>query len=161
MRIDRILILTLAATAADGLLAGASLDQSIKQLPARHRIGVKAYSAYSQAADLEAGVAWYGVLGVNAPLLTIAAAVMGWRQQISSRQAQLLSVAAGLAIAHSLVTTQAAPTNFSQRRVADNEEALTRVFNRFERWQALRAALQVLNFGVMLWALVASVQAAD
>ena len=75
--------------------------------------------------------------------------------------AQLLSVAAGLAPAHSLVTTQAAPTNFSQWRVADDEEALTRVFNRFERWQALRAALQVLNFGVMLWALVVSVQAAD
>jgi hypothetical protein len=47
MRIDWILILTLAATAADGRLAGASLDQSIKQLPARQRIGVKAYSAYS------------------------------------------------------------------------------------------------------------------
>ena len=79
MRIDWILILTLAATAADGRLAGASLDQSIKQLPARQRIGVKAYSAYSQAADLGAGVAWYGILGVSAPLLMIAVAVMGWR----------------------------------------------------------------------------------
>lgn len=33
------------ATAVDGLLAGASLDQSIKQLPARQRIGVLAFSA--------------------------------------------------------------------------------------------------------------------
>jgi hypothetical protein len=48
------------------------------------------------------------------------------------------------------VTTQAAPTNFSQRRVAKDEVALARVFDRFERWQTPRAALQVLNFGAML-----------
>jgi hypothetical protein len=35
--------LILAATAADGLLVGASLDQSIKQLPACHKIGLVAY----------------------------------------------------------------------------------------------------------------------
>jgi hypothetical protein len=42
--------LALAAVAAltAGLLAGASLDQSIKQLPARHRIGVEAFAAYSR-----------------------------------------------------------------------------------------------------------------
>ena len=55
---------------------------------------------------------------------------------------------------HSLVTTQAAPTNFSQRWVAKDEATLARVFDRFERWQTLRAVVQVLNFGAMLWALV-------
>ena len=45
MKLDRTTsALVLAATAADGLLAGASLDQSIKQLPARHRIGAVAES---------------------------------------------------------------------------------------------------------------------
>jgi len=44
------------ATAVDGVLAGASLDQSIKQLPARHRIGVLAFSAYSRASDQANGV---------------------------------------------------------------------------------------------------------
>lgn len=39
MTTDPTLVLALAATAADGLLAGASLDQSLKQLPARHRLG--------------------------------------------------------------------------------------------------------------------------
>ena len=51
--------LLVAATAADGLLAGASLDQSIKQLPARHRMGVIAFSAYSRASDLGPGIIWY------------------------------------------------------------------------------------------------------
>jgi hypothetical protein len=148
-------ILIIAATAADGLLAGASLDQSIKQLPARHKIGPVAYSEYSRASDLGPGILWYAILGVGAAVLTIAAALAAFVEGAPSASATPLYVAAGLAVLHSLVTTQAAPTNFSQRRVANDEAALARVFDRFERWQTLRAALQVLNFGAMLWALVA------
>jgi hypothetical protein len=39
------LLLLGLATAVDGLLAGASLDQSIKQLPARHWIGMRPFCA--------------------------------------------------------------------------------------------------------------------
>src|SRR6266498_4342213 len=72
-----LLVLLLAAAGANGLLAGASLDQSIKQLPARHRIGVLAFARYSQAADLANGVAWYAILGVGTALLTLTAAAAG------------------------------------------------------------------------------------
>jgi hypothetical protein len=154
MSLDITFVLIVAATAADGLLAGASLDQSIKQLPARHKIGPVAYSAYSRASDLGPGILWYAILGVGAAVLTIAAAVAAFLEGVPSGAATPLYVAAGLAVLHSLVTTQAAPTNFSQRRVAKDEAALGRVFDRFERWQTLRAALQVLNFGAMLWAVV-------
>ncbi len=75
MPLDITFVLILAATAADGLLAGASFDQSIKQLPARHKIGLVAYSEYSRTSDLGPGIIWYGILGVGAALLTIAAAV--------------------------------------------------------------------------------------
>jgi hypothetical protein len=78
---------------------------------------------------------------------------------VPSATATPLYVAAGLAVLHSLATMQAAPTNFSQRRVAKDERALVRVFDRFERWQTLLAVVQVLNFGAMLWALVAYVSA--
>ena len=159
MPLSLTLILILAATAADGLLAGASLDQSIKQLPARRKIGLVAYSEYSRAADLGPGILWYGVLGIGAALLTIAAAVAAFFVGMTPAIAAPLYVAAALAVLHSFATTQAAPTNFSQRRVAGDEDALARVFDRFERWQTLRAVLQVLNFGVMLWALVAFVSA--
>jgi hypothetical protein len=152
-------VLIVAATAADGLLAGASLDQSIKQLPARHKIGPVAYSEYSRASDLGPGILWYAILGVGAAVLTIAAAVAAFFEGVPPASAVPLYVAAGLAVLHSLATTQAAPTNFSQRRVAKDEAALARVFDRFERWQTLRAALQVLTFGAMLWALIASVSA--
>ncbi len=80
-------ILILAATAADGLLAGASLDQSIKQLPARHKIGLVAYSEYSRASDLGPGILWYAILGVGAALLTIAAAGAALVQGVPSATA--------------------------------------------------------------------------
>lgn len=44
-----ITVLVVATTALSGIAAGASLDVSIRQLPARHRIGVIAYSVDSQA----------------------------------------------------------------------------------------------------------------
>src|SRR5215217_1976829 len=156
---DLIFVLIVVAIVADGILAGASLDQSIKQLPARHKIGLVAYSAYSRASDLGPGILWYAILGVGAGLLTIAAAVAAFFQGAPPASATPLYVAAGLAVLHSLATTQAAPTNFSQRRVAEDEAALARVFDRFERWQTLRVVLQVLTFGAMLWALVAYVSA--
>jgi hypothetical protein len=153
LEVNRTTALVLAATAADGLLAGASLDQSIKQLPARHRIGAVNYSAYSRAADLGNGIAFYGTLGVGAAALTVAAAVSAHRHEPRSRRTPPLYAAAGLAVLHSLATTRAAPTNFSQRKVAENDEtALAQIFDRFERWQTVRVALQVLNLGAMLWA---------
>ena len=128
-------------------------------MPARHKIGLVAYSEYSRAPDLGPGILWYAILGVGAAVLTIAAAVAALVWEVPSSSAMPLYVAAALAVLHSLVTTQAAPTNFSQRRVAKDEVTLARVFDRFERWQTPRAALQVLNFGAMLWALVVYVSA--
>ena len=154
MTFDPTYALILAATAADGLLAGASLDQSIKQLPARHRIGAIAFSAYSRAADLGPGILWYAILGISAAALTIGAAIAGLIARVSATQTALLIIAASLAIFHSLATTQAAPINFSQRRVANDEAALTRIFDRFARWQTVRVILQPLTFAVMFWALV-------
>jgi hypothetical protein len=154
MTFDLTFVLLLAATAANGILAGASLDQSVKQLPARHRIGMVAFSAYSRAADLGNGIVWYASIGIGGAVLVIAAAVAAYLLGTPPAAALPLALAASLAVLHSLVTTQAAPTNFSQRRVATDESALARIFARFERWQALRAVLQVLNFGALLWALV-------
>jgi len=149
-----LIALLVAATAADGILAGASLDQSIKQLPARHRMGAMAFSAYSQASDLGPGIVWYAVLGIGAALLTLATALAALVQGATVVHAEPIYIAAGLAALHTLVTTQAAPTNFKQRKAANDEAALTAIFNRFERWQTLRVVLQVLTFAAALWALV-------
>ena len=147
--------LLVAATAADGILAGASLDQSIKQLPARQRMGAVAFSLYSRSADLRpAGIIWYAVLGVGAAVLTIAAAVAAFFQGAAPQHAVPVCSAAALSVLHSLVTSRAAPTNFSQRKVVNDEAALTVIFNHFERWQTLRVVLQALTFAAVLWALI-------
>jgi hypothetical protein len=140
------------ATAVDGVLAGASLDQSIKQLPARHRIGAVAFSEYSRASDLATGVFWYAGLGVGGAGLTIAAAVGALVLGVSDRQRLPLLLAGLLAVAHSFTTARAAPINLSQRSAAGDEEALKRIFDRFERWQIARAILQLATFIVMLCA---------
>jgi|SRR5215207_2880430 len=157
---DITFILIFAATISIGLLAGASLDQSIKQLPARYRIGLAAYSQYSRASDLGNGIFFYGILGVAAALLNIAAAIAAYLQYIPSQQSDLIYAGAFLAVLHSLTTTQAAPLNFSQRKISANDEAaLAVVFDKFARWQNIRCVLQMINFGVNLWALVAYLQA--
>lgn len=155
MQLSLSFVLTVAAVAGDGLLAGASLDQSVKQLPARHRIGAVAYAAYTRAADLGPGIVWYAVLGVGAALLTVAAAFAALGQRIAAPITVPLLAAAALAFVHSLATTQAAPTMFRQRRVPQTEEALGAVFARFARWQTVRVTLQVLTLAAVLWALVA------
>jgi hypothetical protein len=141
------------ATAVDGVLAGASLDQSIKQLPARHRIGVVAFSAYSRASDQANGVAWYAALGVGGAFLTLAAATWAVLVRAPDAQRRPLLLAVLLSIAHPLTTARAAPLNFTQRSAGDDEQALQRIFDRFERWQAVRAGLQLATFLAMLRAL--------
>jgi hypothetical protein len=149
------LILIAVATAANGILTGASLDQSIKQLPTRHKIGMVAFSAYSRAADLGSGIVWYATLGIGAAVLTIAAAVVEYLQATPVAQAWPVYVAAAISVAHSLATSQAAPTNFRQRAVAGDEGQLATIFARFERWQTARVTLQLLTFVAILIGLIA------
>ena len=73
--VDITLIFLLLTTALNGVTAGASLDQAIKQLPTRHRIGVVLYSTYSKNADLGNGLPWYISIGISAVVVTLGAAV--------------------------------------------------------------------------------------
>jgi hypothetical protein len=155
--VDTTLWLLVAALVGNGLLVGASLDQSIKQLPTRRRIGVVAFSAYSQAGDLGRGIAWYAALGIGAALVTVAAAAGGLTDRPDGQAAAALWLALLLTVAHSLATARAAPTNFSQRAAAGDPARLTAIFDRFERWQTARAALQVLTLLSVVWALAASI----
>jgi hypothetical protein len=137
----------------DGLLAGASLDQSIKQLPARHRMGVAAFSAYSRAADLGNGVVWYAALGIGGALLTLTSAVFALVLNAPELPQRLLLIAGVLAVAHSITTARAAPLNFSQRAAQRDEVPLRTIFARFERWQTVRAVLQLATFVLVVSAL--------
>ncbi len=153
---DILVILIVATTVLCGIAAGTGLDVSIRQLPARHRIGVIAYSAYSRATDLGTALLWYPILGVSIPLLTLAAAAVAFIGHVAPAHAIPIYVAAALWVVHLLLTLiWAVPTLSRQRQVAaDDEKQLVDIFNRFERVQTVRAINGVLIFGIMLWALV-------
>ena len=149
-------ILAIATTAVIGPGAGMSLDQAIKQLPARRRIGAVAYSAYSRAGDQGNGLFLYPPMGIGSLLLAVAAAVSGHLYHLADTLQTPLDISGMLALLHSVVTARAAPINFSQRKYQPTDEAnLAHVLDRFAFWHNVRTVLQVLNFAVSLWATIA------
>ena len=154
MTINLTLILILAATIVTGLLAGASLDKAVVQLPARHRMGVREFATFSRANDLGNGLIAYPVLGISAALLTIAAALVVFLQHTPFQHAWPLYLSALLALLHSVTTSRAAPNMLSLRDPTLDEAILIETLNRFATWHTLRAILQILNFMILVWAIV-------
>ncbi len=143
----------ITATSLTGLLCGASFDQSIKQLPARHIIGVKAFSDYAKAADLKNGVIWYAVLGIWAALFSIITAILVWKNYPRENFTLPLYLAGIFAICHTICTALAAPTYHSQKK-PQNELSLTRLFNKFEMLQTFRSIFIALNFMCYIWVMI-------
>jgi hypothetical protein len=154
MAIDLTFILILAAEVLTGLLAGASLDKALVQLPARHRMGIVGFAAFSRANDLGNGLVVYPILGIGAALLTIIAALAAFLQGTPVAHAWPLYIAALLAVLHSLTTTRAAPNMLSLRAASSDEATLTESLNRFAKWHNVRAVLQLLNFIMLVLAAV-------
>ena len=146
--------LAAATLAANGLLAGASLDQSIKQLPARHAIGARAYAGYARAADgSRRGIAWYAALGVGTAALTVATAVMAIAAGQPRRVRSAAVIAGALSLFHSFATSRAAPVMLSLRHPGDDDQAAGRSLDRFERWQTARVLGQVATLVAALVAI--------
>lgn len=134
MDLDATAWLLIATTAITGVGAGATLDQAIKQLPARHRIGSDAYAEYVRAADLANGLKWYPALGISTTLVTAAAVIVGFLDDPDTASAVGLgAVAVGL-LAQLASSSQAAPTLHRLRKGADPATTL----DKFSRWNAVR-----------------------
>jgi len=155
MIFDPTLILTLAATLVTGLLAGISLDKAVVQLPARRRMGILGFASFSRANDLGNGLLIYPATGILAAVLTIIAAISALLRATSLAHAWPIYVAALLAILHSITTSRAAPYMLSLRQPTDNETILAETLDRFAAWHNIRAVLQVINFAVLIWGIVA------
>jgi hypothetical protein len=154
------IVLGVLAVLANGLLAGLSLDRSLVAMPAWRRVGIQAWATFSREADLRRGLVLYPLLGIGAPILSIGTAASFWAgtaQPVAALGS--LAGAAALSIAHVLATTQAAP-NMAKVGHLDDADGLWEAFGAFERWQAVRATLQVLTFGASVWALVVLASAA-
>lgn len=147
--------LAITALAANGILAGLSLDKVIIQLPARRQIGVTAYAAYARAADLGNGIAFYPAVGVGAAALTVAAFAVAAALGAPGTVAGLLAAAAALSVVHSAMTGRAAPAMFNLGRAGDDPAALAPLLARFARWSAARAAAQTATLIVVAIAVAA------
>jgi hypothetical protein len=150
---DLVFAIVVLAVFIDGILAGAGLDQMIKQLPSRKQIGVVAYSKYFMAADLANGKLWYGILGISAYAITIGSAIAAYLQSVESSVMAFLFLAAVLALVHAIGTIQAAPTAFRVLEAKGDETSLTELFNRFSKWTTVRGVAGILMFLAVIGAL--------
>jgi hypothetical protein len=91
MSTDPGLGLVIGAVVLSAIVAAASLDQSIRQLPTRRRIGALAYSDYSNVADARNALRWYVPLVAAWVSTSVAAAVAGWRDHPGDARALALA----------------------------------------------------------------------
>ena len=146
--------LTLLATAADGILAGLSLEVALVKLPARRRIGAVAFATFARGADLGNGKVVYPVIAVAAALLTFAATLGAYLGRSSAAGMVPLSIGSLASVLHFVTTAKAAPIMLAIKDTSDDADLLADKLDAFERWHAARATLQILTFLVLLWALV-------
>lgn len=143
----------LAAIMLNGILCGASLDQSIKQLPARHMIGMRAYSEYARAAELGNGIIWYIIISFGAGLSTMATAALVWLSSDMETYSLPIYVGAGFAFSYIICTIACLPYIYRQKQFF-SEERLKKMFIKFEKMQTVRSILIVLTLLSFMWSLL-------
>lgn len=146
--------LVVVATALNGLLAGLSFDGALVKLPTRRRIGAVAYAIFARGNDLGNGLWVYPAIAIGAALLTVVATIVAYVERASAGLLVPLTIATLTSIGHFVATSQAAPVMLRVGKTPDNAALLAPLLDRFTRWHAVRATLQVLTFLVLLWALV-------
>jgi hypothetical protein len=148
-----LLIVIVVATALNGLLAGYSVDGALVELPARGRIGAVAYATFARGDDLGNGIWVYPSTAISVALLTIAATIVAYLENVQVTLLASLSVATVLSIGHFLATARAAPIMLRVGKTPDDAVLLSPLLDRFARLNAVRATSQALTFFVVLWVL--------
>lgn len=145
-----------AATALNGLLSGISFDGALVKLPTRFRIGAVAYATFARGNDLGNGIWVYPLTAISAALLTIVATTVAYVERQPTDLLFPLSIAALASVGHFLATSRAAPIMLRVGKAPDDDTLLSVLLDRFARWHAVRATLQILTFLLLLWALLAA-----
>ncbi|MGI0090543.1 MAG: hypothetical protein ACREBS_02430 [Nitrososphaerales archaeon] len=149
------LALLTVTTIIDAILAGAVLDYSIKQLPARRIIGIYTYRKYFLASDLANGRYWYIPLGLSAYVLNVIVLILAYIQNGMSSSTILFAVAAGCSLVHAFGTSQAIPAGLRFARAKEDDEGrLNKLFDKFATWVLIRAIFGFPMFLAMLLGLI-------
>jgi hypothetical protein len=149
--------LLIVATAINGIGTGATLDQAIKQVPARRHIGALAYASYVRAADLSNGLRWYPTLGISTVVVTATAVVAGLLDSPSMAEAVALILAAIATAGHLFASSRAAPTLLALRAGVPDETTTDQILDRFARFNGARAVGVVVALSALTWALAVQV----
>ena len=147
-------LLIILAVIFNGTLGGASLDGALVKLPARKRIGARAYAVFARGNDLGNGLWVYPSWAIVAALLVLAAAIVSLAGGSTPALRAALLAAAGASVLHFIATSRAAPVMLSIRNAPDDEQLLAERLNRFAFWHAFRAFFQLLTFLILIWALL-------
>jgi hypothetical protein len=148
-----LLDLIVGATALSGLLAGASADRYLVQVPAWRRLDPMVWAEHSRHADMGNGRFWYPLLAFGATGLSVAAAIGVYRRAVVPRGlAEPVYLAAVASVLGLTMTVLAAPQLLRLRKPRDR--ATTEAsFRAFHAWGLIRAVFQILAFPINLWAL--------
>jgi hypothetical protein len=148
-----LLDLIVGATGLSGLLAGASADRYLVQVPAWRRLDPMTWAEHSRHADLGNGRFWYPLLAFGASGLSVAAAVGVYRRAVVAQGlAEPIYLAAAASVLGLAMTAFAAPQLLRLRKPRDR--ATTEAsFRAFHAWGLIRAGFQILAFPINLWAL--------
>src|SRR5262249_39920064 len=145
--------LLVAATGLSGLLAGASVDRYLVQVPAWRRLDVMTWAEHSRHADLGNGRFWYPVLAFGPTGLSVVVAMAVMRGVLMADGLVLpVSLAALLSLLGLGVTLLAAP-NLLRLKEPKDRATTESSFRAFHRWGLVRASFQILAFPTNLWAL--------
>ncbi len=113
-----------------------------------------AYAAFARGSDLGNGIWVYPTTAILAALLTVAAAFVAYVERQPPALLVPLSIAMLTSFGHFLATARAAPIMVRVSKTPDDDALLAPLLDRFARWHAVRATLQVLTFFALLWALL-------
>lgn len=137
-----------------GLIAGASVNRYVVEVPAWRHMDVVQWANYSRHADLGNGFYLYPFLGIGLVIFSVAAAV-GYFLDSKPESAKLpVYLTALLAIIGIGLTRLAAPVMLSLRTSGNEPKVLMHAFNSFHYWGTFRAWAQVLAFFTSVWATV-------
>lgn len=137
-----------------GLIAGASVNRYVVEVPAWRHMDIIQWANYSRHADLGNGFILYPFLGIGLVIFSVAAGV-GYYLDGKPEDAGLpVYLTALLAIIGIGLTRLAAPVMLSLKTSGNNIHVLRHAFNSFHYWGSFRAAAQVLAFFASVWAMV-------
>jgi hypothetical protein len=148
--LDDFLALVTVTTIVDAMLMGAVLDYSIKQLPARKKIGIVNYRRYFVASDLGNGRFWYIPLGLTAYALNVAVALAGYYLYGLVLSTALFFTAGACALIHAFGTSQAVPAGLRFLKMKEYDE-VEKSLDKFALWVLFRGIFGVPMFiGILL-----------